>query len=180
MGTYTANTFPNPVIGQNTAITAGDVFKTSGEMSTFGWPNIGEMYFDPNEYAPGSLGKVVTYSKAAGPFKNVAIYSELDHFLQNEYDAFRGLYTTYAARKTVYDAKVVIYNDALRINSDTGNKAPEPFTFLSFLVAPQIVPTRPCKPDQPKSPWGQMLDFNLAGDWATFSGITGEQTLLRN
>lgn len=133
---------------------AGANTLTSGEDSGFGWPNIGEMYFDPNVYAPGSLGKVVSYASAPGPFKDTVIYTELDHFLQTEYDAFRGLYSTYNARKTVYDAAKTAYDNAITVNNDRANAVPDGWQFLSFLLAPTIVPSRPCKPDQPDEAWG--------------------------
>jgi len=91
--------------------------------------------------------------------------TELDHFLSTEYEGFRAVYETYNARLAKYNIERSAYDAAIDPNN-SAKKPPAGYEAFAFLVAPQIVPSRPCPPDTPKEYWGQKLDFTTTLTWA--------------
>jgi len=58
VGKYEASTYPNPVVKTEELATAyGSIEKT---LTGLNWDHIGTMYYDPKDYAPGSLGKIIS------------------------------------------------------------------------------------------------------------------------
>lgn len=66
-GSYTDKTFPNPVVvsTKGSSVAAGSIQTTNAALN---WDNIGRMYYDPQDYAPGSLGKIISNRLEEGPF----------------------------------------------------------------------------------------------------------------
>lgn len=73
-----------------------------------------------------------------------------------ELEAFRTVYAAYESAKLAYDVKVNAYNAAITKNM-AATKAPAGYEWLNFLVAPTLVPSRPCKPDTPPAYAGPKL-----------------------
>jgi len=156
---FQTSTLPPAVVGTtnntNSEITASTYPDPWGVMNTLEPSD--KLNFHPSEYYPGQKNRFMTYFiEQFGP--DGTFVEKPFEATQFDYDSWAHVNTEYEELKEEYNTLRRVYNDKMQTSRTT-----EPNEFLEFFEPERanIIPQRPCRPDEPARFLGNWLDPNL-------------------